>query len=329
MKKMKQSIAVLVMLVVGNFGLTSCSSDDDNGMVNEPIELREASFVYNFNNGQIVADAPYMGDHTDNLMAEMKVEELMNEETRITVTLMNTISGEVYPVHAHDAADPASTPNGTPYNETPNSDVFTAMIEGNGGDATASNTTSMNFDMIVEQYEAFFVVHDPLQDLSTTDLTTYVILGTFARNQPTANFARSSYSYDFNTGQLNPDFAYSGSHPSDLTSMLTLQELANGETRVSVMLDNSISGETYMVHAHDFADPEQTPNGTPYDETPNSAVLNLMIQGGSYANKSMQSSMSFGELDNEYGGFFVIHDPLQDISTTDPTTYVGLGVFAN
>lgn len=329
MKKMKQSIAVLVMLVAGNFALTSCSSDDDSGMVNEPIELREASFVYNFNNGQIVADAPYMGDHTDNLMAEMKVEELMNEETRITVTLMNTISGEVYPVHAHDAADPATTPNGTPYNETPNSAVFTAMIEGNGGDVSASNTTSMSFDMIVEQYEAFFVVHDPLQDLSTTDLTTYVILGTFARNQPTANFARSSYSYDFNTGQLNPDFAYSGSHPSDLTSMLTLQELANGETRVSVMLDNSISGETYMVHAHDFADPEQTPNGTPYDETPNSAVLNLMIQGGSYANKSMQSSMSFGELDNEYGGFFVIHDPLQDISTTDPTTYVGLGVFAN
>ena len=37
MKKMKQSIAVLVMLVVGNFGLTSCSSDDDNGMVNAQV----------------------------------------------------------------------------------------------------------------------------------------------------------------------------------------------------------------------------------------------------------------------------------------------------
>lgn len=326
---MKRTIYVFAMLVATNFALTSCSSDDDAGNVNEPIELREVTFSYQFNNGQIVADAPYSGSHTDNLMAEMKIEELMNEETRITVTLKNSIDGEVYPVHAHDAADPSTTPNGTPYNETPNSDVFTAMMEGTGGDASASRTTSMSFDMITEQYEAFFVVHDPLQTLSTTDLTTYVILGTFARTQPTTSFARASYSYEFNMGQLNPDFAYSGPHASDLTSRLTLQELANGNTRVSVMLDNSIMGETYMVHAHDFADPAETPNGTPYDETPNSSVLTLMIQGGSYANRSMNSSMSFEFLEGEYGGFYVIHDPLQDLSTTDPTTYVGLGIFAN
>ncbi|NBC02007.1 MAG: hypothetical protein GVY15_14260 [Bacteroidetes bacterium] len=42
----------------------------------------------------------------------------------ITVTLENTRDGECYSVHAHDAADPETTPNNTPYNEKPNADVF-------------------------------------------------------------------------------------------------------------------------------------------------------------------------------------------------------------
>jgi len=34
-------------------------------------------------------------------------------------------------------------------------------------------------------------------------------------------------------------------------------------------------------------------------------------------------------LTSTYEAFFVIHDPLQALTTTDPTTYVVLGVFAN
>lgn len=91
-----------------------------------------------------------------------------------------------------------------------------------------------------------------------------------------------------------------------------------------------MNGETYMVHAHDMADPATTPNGTPYDETPNGAVLSLMIEGnGATAHMSQTSTMSFADLTNTYEAFFVVHDPLQALSTNDPTTYVILGVFAN
>jgi len=322
------SIFVLLALA---FAFVSCSSDDDNGMIVDDPDpmLREATFTYQFNNGQIVEDAPYEGMHADNLMAEMKVEELENEETRITVTLMNTIEGEMYAVHAHDAADPSTTPNGTPYIESPNSDVYNQMIDGNGEDASASQVTMMSYDMIIESYEAFFVVHDPLQEISTTDLTTYLVLGTFARNQPEVNFMSASFDYEFNVGQLDPSFAYEGEHPMDFSATLTIQELANGSSRVSVMLNNALMGETYPVHAHDFADAEETPNGTPYDESPNSDVLTLMIQGGGYTNDSQITMMSFEELTSDYGAFFVIHDPLQELSTTDLTTYLALGVFAN
>lgn len=234
-----------------------------------------------------------------------------------------------YAVHAHDMADPNSTPNGTPYEESPNSEVFTQMIDGNGGDASASQVTMMSFDMITESYDAFFVVHDPLQELSTVDLSTYLILGTFARNQPEVDLMSASFNYDFNMGQLDPSFAYEGEHPSDFSATLSIQELANGSSRVSVMLNNSLMGEMYPVHAHDFADAEETPNGTPYDESPNSDVLTLMIEGGSYPNNSQITMMSYEELTSEFGAFFVIHDPLQELSTTDLTTYLTLGVFAD
>ena len=262
-------------------------------------EMESSTYMYEFNNGQVVSTAAYDGMHMDNLMATMTVEEVSGTETEISVTLTNTVDGETYMVHAHDAMDPATTPNGTPYSA------------------------------IVNDYEGFFVVHDPLQAINTADISTYLVVGSFARTQTATNLSSMTYSYDFNTGQVDPAYAYSGAHASNLDATLKVQELANGQSRVSVAIMNSINGETYMVHAHDMADPATTPNGTPYDETPNANVLAIMINGnGMTAYNSQHSSMSYTDLTASYNAFFVIHDPLQAIDTTDPTTYVVLGVFA-
>jgi len=292
-------------------------------------EMESSTYMYEFNNGQVVPTAAYDGMHMDNLMATMTVEEVSGSETEISVTLTNTVDGEVYMVHAHDAMDPATTPNGTPYDETPNGNVFVQMANGNGGDVTVTQTVSMSYSAIVNDYEGFFVVHDPLQAINTADISTYLVVGSFARTQTATNLSSMTYNYDFNTGQVDPAYAYSGAHASNLGATLKVQELANGESRVSVAIMNSINGETYMVHAHDMADPATTPNGTPYDETPNADVLATMINGnGMTAYNSQHSSMSYADLTANYNAFFVIHDPLQAIDTTDPTTYVVLGVFA-
>lgn len=310
------------------FGSSACSDDEDDDNSNPP-GTEMSSFDYAFNNGEVGAGTAYEGNHKDNFSARLEVKS-DGENAEITVTLNNTVNGVTYMVHAHDAADPSTTPNGTPYNETPNGDVLATGIEGNGGTVTATvSTNGVSYDEIVNNYGGFFVIHDPLQDLSTVDLSTYLVVGSFARDQGSpANYQSQSFSYSFNTGQVDPAFAYGGNHPSDLSATLTIQELANDAARVSVVLENTQSGETYPIHAHDFADPATTPNGTPYDETPNSDVLTLMAMGnGGEVRVSQNSSLSFSELTTNYDAFLVVHDPLQAVSTIDPTTYVILGVF--
>lgn len=159
----------IALALVG--GLASCSKDDD--VTEEPAKK---SMTYNYAFSDI-----YAGSHPTNFSAQMMVEEIDNSSCKITVTLMNTIDGQTYNVHAHDAADASTTPNGTPYNETPNANVFVQMIPGNGGSATASQTANMSYEQITASYEAFFVVHDPTQAMSTTDLSTYLVVGAFAR----------------------------------------------------------------------------------------------------------------------------------------------------
>jgi hypothetical protein len=304
---------------------TSCKKKDT-----EPNpQMMSSTFMYEFNNGQVVPAAAYDGMHPDSFSASMMVEELADNQTKITVTLMNTVNGQQYMIHAHDAADPATTPNGTPYNESPNAMVFSKHVNGNGGTVSVSQTVNMSYSQITTVYNGFFVVHDPMQAISTTDISTYLVVGTFARNQIPSNYMRSEFMYDFNTGQVAPQFAYMGSHASTLMGKLILQELGSGMTRVTVYLMNSLNGEIYMVHAHDVADPATTPNGTPYNESPNGDVCSLMIMGnGGVARASQMSSMSVADLNSMYDGFFVVHDPLQALSTIDPTTYVLLGLFA-
>lgn len=174
MKNLKLSIFALMGMMVLLF---SCNDADDQVPM-----LRMQTFEYSFNEGQLVGAATaYVGEHPRNLTARMMVEEQANGMAKITVTLNNTLSGRMYMIHAHDAADPATTPNGTPYNEAPNSNVLSAMVTPQGSTATVEHQSTLSYEQIINNYEGFFVVHDPTQDISTTDLTTYLVLGLFAR----------------------------------------------------------------------------------------------------------------------------------------------------
>ena len=161
--------------------------------------------------------------------------------------------------------------------------------------------------------------------LSSALLILAVVLFSSCEQNDTPDLQTKTYTYAFNTGQINSAYAYSGSHPNDLTAKLMLEEQADGKTKITVTIMNPQSGQTYATHAHDKADAATTPNTTPYNASPNGAVIAQMISNGE---ASMISDKSFSELTTEYEGFFVIHDPLQAINTADPTTYVVLGNFA-
>ncbi|MEX0608171.1 MAG: hypothetical protein WD016_04590 [Balneolaceae bacterium] len=319
------------LLAVASFALiTACGGDSPT---NTETELDSEAYTYAFNEGQALdnKDTAYRGEHERNVTAEVSIEEMDNGNASVTVKLDNTISGSTYMVHVHDAADPASTPNGTPYNETPNGDIFAKMLESSGGSVSSTNETTIPYNEVIS-HEGFFVVHDPTQELSTTDLTTYLVLGVFAQSLGAgeSSLRTESFSYGFNEGQLLDDdeTAYGGDHPRNLSATLLIEEKGNGNAIVTVSLENTLEGFDYMVHAHDAADPATTPNGTPYNETPNGNVFAGMLEGGGSVELSNDTDVSYLELINEYEGFFVVHDPTQDLSTTDLTTYLVLGSFA-
>lgn len=173
--KIKNLIINALFLTVLFAAVTSCEKE-------EPVELETQTFSYDFNTGQTVAAYAYntaTGTHPTTLKAELVLEEMEDDQTKITVKLTNPEAGQTYMVHAHNKADPNTTANGTPYNETPNATVVTMSIS--AADAEASFTSNMSFEELTTEYEGFFVIHDPLQAINTADPTTYVILGDFAR----------------------------------------------------------------------------------------------------------------------------------------------------
>jgi hypothetical protein len=320
-----KDLKILLLAFVSILFLQSCSDDEEMDVFSS----KNMSFSYAFHNGQTVPTAPYAGIHPSDFSATLMLESMENGNTMITVTLNNTVEGAIYNIHSHDAADPASTPNGTPYNESPNADILVQQAEGNGGSVTVMQEALMSYDDLLNSYEAFFVIHDPLQPMSTVDISTYLTVGAFARMQAETNYQSQSFNYNFNMGQLVPDFAYSGSHSTDLQATIQVDELADNRSRISIRLMNTMEGETYATHAHDMADPADTPNGTPYIESPNADVFAMPIMGnGGMAGGTNISERSYSEITMEYDGFFVVHDPLQAINTADPTTYLVLGVFA-
>ncbi|HSJ69855.1 MAG TPA: hypothetical protein VK921_19395, partial [Anditalea sp.] len=67
------------------------------------------------------------------------------------------------------------------YNEAPNANVLVEMVTPQGTSATVEHNSTLTYDELLQNYDGFLVVHDPTQDLSTVDLTTYLILGVVAR----------------------------------------------------------------------------------------------------------------------------------------------------
>jgi len=168
--KLKNMLKVTSIALVLSVAFTSCNKDKN----------RVEDFNYTVNTGQLNTAWAYAGDHANNVTASIKLEG-QKDGTLITVTINNSVNGETYNVHAHDAADAATTTNGTPYIEAPNADVFVKQISGNGSSASASFLSTMTVTELTETYEGFLVVHDPLQTMSTTDPTSFIILGSFAR----------------------------------------------------------------------------------------------------------------------------------------------------
>ena len=328
-EKASAKLTAFTSILIFAFIFAACS-DSSTGPDFDP-GMAEASYA--FNEGQLLGDVntAYRGEHNRDLMSTIMIEENEDGTATITYTLNNTISGETYPVHGHDAADPATTPNGTPYIEAPNSELST-MITGNGGSVSSTiETETITYNELVNSYEGFYVVHDPTQEISTTDLTTYLILGVYGQSLQAGSPEQRSetFTYSFNEGQLldNPDTAYEGEHPRNLSATVVVEEQLNGLATVMVTLNNTLDGQTYPVHSHDAADPATTPNGTPYDEAPNSQLSGMISGNGSDASTTFEtSSITYMDLLNDYEGFFVVHDPTQDISTTDLTTYLILGL---
>lgn len=163
------NIGKVTLAVLAAISFSACSEEE----MEEP-DPQSMEYSYDFSSS-------YSGSHPDDFSAMMEVEEVDNNSCKITITLMNTIDGEMYMIHAHDAADTSSTPNGTPYNETPNSNIMVQMANGNGGTIKVSQNANMSYEEITSEYEGFFVVHDPTQAISTVDISTYLVVGAFAR----------------------------------------------------------------------------------------------------------------------------------------------------
>lgn len=151
----------------------------------------------------------------------------------------------------------------------------------------------------------------------------------------------ATYTYAFNRGQLGEGTAYQGNHATNMTAVLTIEELGENRCRVKMLLNHAIEGTTYLVHAHDAANQETTPNNTPYLESPNEAVLSLAITGVGHshgrsghrvahitAKGEQESPFGFDYLTQMYAGFLVVHDPLQPLSTTNLQSYLVVNKFA-
>lgn len=157
----KNFLTASLMLLVFSIAFTSCE---------EKVELRETTYNYAFN-------ANYGGTHANSLTADVMLNEMEDGTTKITVTLNNAINGEEYPVHVHDAD--ASQPNG--YNPSPNAAILATMITASGTTATTEVTSQKSYLELTNDYDGFFVVHDPLQAVDVTDPATFVVVDAFPK----------------------------------------------------------------------------------------------------------------------------------------------------
>lgn len=166
---MKNVVIKSLFLLALVVGFMSCEKE---------AEMQTKTFNYTLNTGQIAT--AYGGTHPTTIAASVTLEEIVGGTTKVSVTLTGA-KDTTYAVHAHDKADPATTTNGTPYIEAPNANVYVASVTVSGGTGTGTQVSTMSFEELTTSYEGFLVVHDPTQTMSTVDISTYLVLGNFAR----------------------------------------------------------------------------------------------------------------------------------------------------
>jgi hypothetical protein len=147
------------------------------------------------------------------------------------------------------------------------------------------------------------------------------------KDQEPESHSPPSFSYSFNEGQNELKTAYTGDHPRDLRAEMQLLEGDSGGTRIRITFSNTLDGETYAVHAHDY-DADST-IGLPYEFSVNTAVLNQNPVGRTGTLEIEQhSDSSVAYFENRYQGYLVVHDPLQPVQTKKPSSFLILGRFA-
>ena len=294
------------------------------GELEEEFVSRKTTFNYAMHNGEVVSSSHYDGMHPTNFGAIIGLIENENQSTDIIITLNNTVSGLTYKVNAHEASSDAQVPYGGV-----DAEVFSQRIEGNDLESVfMMQTSNLSFDELLGDYDGLLVIKDPLRSDGSEEVSDDLILAPFAKRQD-RSLRRMVFEYAFNAGQVNPAFAYTGDHPSTFAADVQLDELATGNTRISVRLMNTVEGEMYATHVHDMADTLSTPNNTPYLETPNTDIFAQAIEGnGAQVSFTNFSTISFQNLTEVYNGFFVVHDPFQEVSTSDPSTFLVLRAFA-
>jgi hypothetical protein len=139
----------------------------------------------------------------------------------------------------------------------------------------------------------------------------------FTSCETEADLKESTYNYSFHT-------AYAGTHGA-LSAKMTLNEMSDGTTKITVELDGTENGDKYIMHAHDA----DTAAVGGYDTAPNMTVLATDVTAtGTTATVEFTSTMSYEALTTSYDGFYVIHDSKQAVNPSDPTTFLVLGAFA-
>jgi hypothetical protein len=167
---MKSFVIKSLFLLALAVGFMSCEKE---------AEMQSKTFNYSFNTGQLDTAYAYptAGAHPNTINAELKLDEMADGTTKVSVTLTGALDS-TYAVHAHDV----STGTALPYNRTPNALVYAAPVVVSGGTGTSFQISTSSFEALTTTYDGFFVVHDPTQAVNTADPTTYVVLGTFARD---------------------------------------------------------------------------------------------------------------------------------------------------
>lgn len=137
------------------------------------------SFYYPFNTGQSDLNTAYTGDHPNNFRAQMRLAKVDSGGTLVRITFYHTLDGETYAVHAHDY-DPDSTIR-QPYEFAVNTEVFNQNPVGNGDTVEVTQYSPYSPAYLKEEYQGYFIVHDPLQPVQTKKPATFLIAGRFAR----------------------------------------------------------------------------------------------------------------------------------------------------